>query len=127
NPAVSHQLQNIKDLGVSLAIDDFGTGYSNLSYLTRFKVDVLKLDKSFISRINHSPEHLAIVTAIIGMARILGLRTIAEGVEAEQECRLLKQLGCDYAQGFLWSKALPEPEFRALLARPCPVRTCIPG
>ncbi|MCB1638446.1 MAG: EAL domain-containing protein [Thiothrix sp.] len=127
NPAVSHQLQSIKDLGVSLAIDDFGTGYSNLSYLTRFKVDVLKLDKSFISRITHSPEHRAIVTAIIEMARILGLRTTAEGVEQEQECRLLKQLGCDYGQGFLWSRALPEAEFRALLAHQHRIRACIPG
>lgn len=111
NETVTSQLKSLKDLGVQLSIDDFGTGYSNLSYLINFKVDMIKLDKSFISKLDVSPEHLVVVKAVIQMAQILNLKVVAEGVESEAVKQILIDLGCDYAQGFLWSKALPDSQF----------------
>ena len=105
------QLDRLKKIGVSLAIDDFGTGYSNLSYLTRFNVDVLKIDRSFTYKIDHCEEDLAIVKAIITMANILGLITVAEGVENKDIWKVLQSLGCDLGQGFYWSKPIPEQEY----------------
>lgn len=111
NKLVKKQLTQLKALGVSLSIDDFGTGYSNMNYLTRLQVDALKLDRSFISQISHSEESLVIVTAIIRMAKVLGMKVVAEGIEQDAEKRLLLDLDCDYGQGFYWSKALPQDEF----------------
>ena len=108
---VKNQLKSLKKNGVKLSIDDFGTGYSNLSYLINFKVDTIKLDKSFVAKVNTSSEHLAVVKAIIQMAKILNLNVVAEGVESESVKRILIDLKCDYAQGFLWSRGLPESEF----------------
>ena len=105
------ELSRIKDLGVTLSIDDFGTGYSNLGYLTKFKVDTLKIDRSFITDINKSADNFAIVDAIIKMAKTLGLNVVAEGVETQLEWNVLKHLGCDQGQGFLWSKPLPSNDF----------------
>ena len=107
NTEVRSRLKALKDLGIKLAIDDFGTGYSNMNYLTRLKVDVLKLDKSFISEINVSTDSRVIVTAIIEMANVLGMKVIAEGVESIIQRNTLKDLGCNLGQGFLWSRALP--------------------
>jgi len=112
--AVLDELSRIKDLGLSLSIDDFGTGYSNLGYLTRFKVDYLKIDRSFITDLHEIPENIAIVDAIIKMANTLGLKVIAEGVETENEWSVLKKLNCDYGQGFLWSKPVPSKDFLKL-------------
>jgi len=111
NETVKNQLKSLKDLGIQLAIDDFGTGYSNLSYLINFKVDTIKLDKSFIFEVNTSPDHLAVVKAVIQMAQILNLKVVAEGVESDSVRKILTDLKCDFAQGFLWSKALPEYQF----------------
>ena len=111
NETVKNQLKSLKDLGIQLAIDDFGTGYSNLSYLINFKVDTIKLDKSFIFKVNTSPDHLAVVKAVIQMAQILNLKVVAEGVESHAVSKILVDLQCDYAQGFLWSSALPEHQF----------------
>lgn len=111
NETVKNQLKSLKDLGIQLSIDDFGTGYSNLSYLINFKVDTIKLDKSFISKVNSSSDHLAVVKAVIQMAQILNLRVVAEGVESDAVRKILTDLKCDFAQGFLWSKALPECQF----------------
>ncbi len=111
NKDMIDELSRIKDLGVTLSIDDFGTGYSNLGYLTKFKVDTLKIDRSFITDIHKSSENFAIVDAIIRMARALGLKIVAEGVETNQEWDVLKQLGCDQGQGFLWSKPLTSNGF----------------
>jgi len=108
------ELSRIKDLGLSLSIDDFGTGYSNLGYLTKFKVDYLKIDRSFITEIHKLPENIAIVDAIIKMANTLGLKVVAEGVETEQEWSVLKKLNCDLGQGFLWSKPVPSKDFLKL-------------
>lgn len=115
NKEVKTQLEALKKLGVSLAIDDFGTGYSNMNYLTRLKVDVLKLDHSFISQICHSDDYVVIVTAIIQMAKVLGMKVVAEGIETHAERKFLLGLNCDYGQGFLWSKAVNTDSFISLL------------
>lgn len=111
NVDVYNELIRIKELGVALSIDDFGTGYSNLGYLTKFKVDTLKIDQSFIRDIDSSSASLAIVNAIIKMAKTLGLSIVAEGVETQQEWDVLKKLGCDQGQGFFWSKPLSSIDF----------------
>ncbi|WP_158278884.1 putative bifunctional diguanylate cyclase/phosphodiesterase [Leucothrix arctica] len=115
NMEVRSRLKALKDLGIKLAIDDFGTGYSNMNYLTRLRVDVLKLDKSFISEINVSKDSRVIVTAIIEMANVLGMQVIAEGVESIIQRNTLRELGCGLGQGFLWSKALPNLALLAFL------------
>ena len=111
NETIKNQLKSLKDHGIQLSIDDFGTGYSNLSYLINFKVDTIKLDKSFIAQVNTSSDHLVVVKAVIQMAQILNLNVVAEGVESEAVKQILVDLKCDFAQGHLWSKALPECDF----------------
>ena len=108
---ILNELSRIKDLGVTLSIDDFGTGYSNLGYLTKLKVDSLKIDRSFVENIHKHPEHFGIVDAIINMGKALGLEIIAEGVETKQEWKVLQKLDCDYGQGYLWSKPLTSKGF----------------
>ena len=105
-------LQRLKNLGVKLAIDDFGTGYSNLSYLQRFQVDRLKIDRSFVQAIIDNQQDRAIVTAIIQMARSLHLHTTAEGIEDEPTRRVLAELGCDCGQGYLFSRPLTALAFQ---------------
>ncbi len=90
-----------------LVLDDFGTGYSSLAYLNRFPFDALKIDRSFVDALGIEQERTAIIEAIIGMARALSLDVIAEGVENEAQLSELRRLGCDYAQGHLFSPALP--------------------
>lgn len=111
NETVKSQLKSLKDLGVQLSIDDFGTGYSNLSYLIDLKVDKIKLDRSFIAKVNTSLDHFVIVKAVIQMAQVLGLRVVAEGIESEEVKQILIDLKCNDGQGYLWSKALPEEQF----------------
>nr|WP_270049591.1 EAL domain-containing protein [Thalassolituus pacificus] len=112
---ISRQLSAIHQMGVSFSIDDFGTGYSNLGYLRRFNASRLKIDKSFITDLGVSQRDEPLVRAIIQMAASLGLHSVAEGVEDEATLNLLRQLGCDEAQGYFWSRALPEHEFIAWL------------
>ncbi|RVU85492.1 phosphodiesterase [Leucothrix sargassi] len=123
NAEVRSRLKALKDLGLKIAIDDFGTGYSNMNYLTRLKVDVLKLDKSFISEVCVSNDSRVIVTAVIEMANVLGMRVIAEGIESSGQRDLLQSLGCSLGQGFLWSAALPSEALVQLLKRPMLVTT----
>lgn len=106
-------LHNLKQMGVKLAIDDFGTGYSNLSYLQRFQVDRLKIDKSFVSHIGSNEQNRAIVTAVIQMAHSLKLKVTAEGIEHQLVQRILKSLGCDHAQGYLFSRPVEADRFIA--------------
>ncbi len=108
-------IHELKALGVQLAIDDFGTGYASLSYLHRYPVDQVKLDRSFVSAIDEHGEGSAIARAVISMAHALGISVTAEGVETEAQLRGLRVLGCDRAQGFLFSPPLPADQFGALL------------
>jgi diguanylate cyclase (GGDEF)-like protein/PAS domain S-box-containing protein len=108
-------LEALSELGISLVLDDFGTGYSSLAYLNRFPFDALKIDRSFVDALGVEQERTAIVEAIVGMARALSLDVIAEGVENEAQLSELRRLGCDYAQGHLFSRALPAEKISALL------------
>ncbi len=112
-PEVLHAL---RERGVRVSIDDFGTGYSSLSYLSRFPVDALKIDQSFVRQITTTGEATKIVTAVIQMAHSLNLRVIAEGVETEAELAFLQEHECDEAQGYLYSRPIPADAFARLLA-----------
>lgn len=106
------KLYTLKELGISLSMDDFGTGYSSLSYLNKYPLDLLKIDKSFVMGMNQDDENKAIVKTIIAIAKQLDLKVIAEGVEGLEECRFLKEIGCEYAQGFYFSRPLPANDFK---------------
>ena len=106
-------LQTIRDMGVTIAIDDFGTGFSSLSYLAQLPVDTLKIDRAFVTDMTAGPERLALVATIINLAHSLKLTVVAEGVETEEQARLLRLLACDEMQGFLFSKPVPGEIFEA--------------
>jgi diguanylate cyclase (GGDEF)-like protein/PAS domain S-box-containing protein len=108
-------LNTLNVMGVRLAIDDFGTGYSSLSYLKQFAIDTLKIDRSFIKGITNDPDDATIVSAIIGMARGLGQRIVAEGIETAEQLAFLRIQGCHEGQGFYFSKPLPKADFAALM------------
>ena len=108
-------LEALSELGVRLVLDDFGTGYSSLAYLNRFPFDALKIDRSFVDGLGLEQERTAIVEAVIGMARALSLDAIAEGVESEEQLAELRRLGCDFAQGHLFSRPLAPDKVTKLL------------
>jgi EAL domain-containing protein (putative c-di-GMP-specific phosphodiesterase class I) len=103
------KLRQLRDLGVGVAIDDFGTGYSTFNYLQELPLDTLKIDRSFIHRLDGSAANLSTVRAIIGLAQQLGLKTVAEGVETEQNLSQLREIGCDLMQGFFLASPM-EPK-----------------
>ena len=107
-------LKKLRDMGITIAIDDFGTGQSSLSYLKNFPVDTVKIDKSFVSGVTTRPNDQSIVTAVLLLANQLGLRTIAEGVETEEQCTFLKKRGCAQLQGYLISRPLPPDQLREM-------------
>lgn len=108
-------MKQIKELGVMMSIDDFGTGYSSLSYLKRLPVDILKIDRAFISGVGTNREDDSLITAIVAMARSLNLCVVAEGVETVEQLEFLRDLGCEKIQGYLYSKPLPVDEFKSYL------------
>jgi diguanylate cyclase (GGDEF)-like protein/PAS domain S-box-containing protein len=112
----SAMLKEMKALGVLLGIDDFGTGYSSLSYLSRFPIDTLKVDSSFVSRIGEDKENLEIVRTIITLAHNLRMDVIAEGVETAEQLSQLRDLGCEYGQGYYFSRPVPAEEANHLIA-----------
>lgn len=110
-------LKRLKDVGVSLSVDDFGTGYSSLSYLKKLPVDIVKIDISFVREITRDQDAASIVTAITSLARSLNLKTIAEGVETEEQRNILHLLRCDMGQGYYFSPAIPPAEFDTFLTQ----------
>jgi diguanylate cyclase (GGDEF)-like protein/PAS domain S-box-containing protein len=115
--AMRSLLGAFKERGVTLSLDDFGTGYSSLSYLHQFPFDVLKIDRSFVIDMAESGEALRLVRSIIELGHDLGLEIVAEGVETEPQARLLRELGCDFIQGYLYSRPLEIAAADALIAR----------
>jgi len=106
-------LNQLKAIGFKIAVDDFGTGYSSLAYLKRFPLDLLKIDRSFIEEFTSSEDAQVIVKTIIFLGHSLGLKVIAEGVETEEQLRMLEEFGCDQVQGYLFSPPIPAEEFEA--------------
>jgi EAL domain-containing protein (putative c-di-GMP-specific phosphodiesterase class I) len=117
--AVLGRLQALRELGVRLAIDDFGTGYSSLSYLRWMPIDVLKMDKSFVDDLVGVQQHTALAGTIVGLARTLGMTTVAEGIERPEQADTLHGLQCELGQGFLFSAPLHPERFSALLLARC--------
>ena len=113
--SVTNKLLEYRDAGIQVAIDDFGTGYSSMAYLKKFDIDYLKIDQSFVAEIATDDNSRTIAESIIVMAHKLGLKVIAEGIETEAQLDLLRQAGCDYGQGFLFSAALPADGFEQML------------
>ncbi len=116
-PDVIKQLDQLRGLGMKVALDDFGTGYSALSYLKKFEIDILKIDRSFIRDIAEDPSDRAIVESIILMAKRLGIKLVAEGVETREQADLLAAAGCDMAQGYFFARPLPEAAFMAFVLK----------
>ena len=113
--STASMLQELRNMGVGLAVDDFGTGYSSLSYLAQFPIDTLKIDRSFVQKINANYESSSIVSAIIGMGKNLGLKVIAEGVETQEQSTYLVSQGCVEGQGYLLSAPISAAELASFL------------
>jgi diguanylate cyclase (GGDEF)-like protein len=110
-------LAGLRDAGLEIAIDDFGTGYCSLAYIARLPISVIKIDRTFITGMNDSPEGLAIVSSIIALAHSLKLKVVAEGVETEAQAQLLRLLACDQAQGYLFCRPVPASAIAELLRK----------
>lgn len=119
-------LNKIRDLGIKLSIDDFGTGYSSLSYLHRFPIDTLKIDRSFVGTMEDGSENGEIVRTVIALAKALNLNVIAEGIESIHQFHQLRILGCEYGQGYLFSRPLPVAEAEKLLQDPARWQNILP-
>ena len=115
-PFIMEQLIRMKELGISIAIDDFGTGYSSFSRLRTFPIDLIKIDIEFVRAISSNlHKDQAIIRSIIQLAKNLGLKVLAEGVETEEQLQFLKEQGCDFIQGFLFFTPLPVSSIKQLL------------
>jgi EAL domain-containing protein (putative c-di-GMP-specific phosphodiesterase class I) len=113
--AAGEALRLINNMGVNIAVDDFGTGYSSLHYLAKLPVDTLKIDRSFVVTMTTDPDSMAIVSTIISLAHTLGMKVVAEGVDAEEQTKYLKMMKCDEMQGYLFSRPLAAPQLIELL------------
>jgi EAL domain-containing protein (putative c-di-GMP-specific phosphodiesterase class I) len=111
------KIQALRDMGVNVAIDDFGTGYSSLAYLAQLPVNALKIDRAFVATMTSDVHSMTLVSTIISLAQALGLKVVAEGVETEEQAKMLRLLRCNELQGFLYSKPLPAAEVEAFLRR----------
>ncbi len=117
---VMERLQDLRRAGIGISLDDFGTGYSSLSYLQKYDIDYVKIDQSFVRNLVPASKDLALCKAIIVMAHELGMKVVAEGVETAEQRELLTAAGCDYGQGYLFSRPVPVVQFEALLASGVP-------
>jgi diguanylate cyclase (GGDEF)-like protein/PAS domain S-box-containing protein len=116
-------LQELRAIGVRLSIDDFGTGYSSLLYLRRYPVDFIKVDRTFVAGLDDDAHDEAIVSGVIGLGHAFGLEVVAEGVETANQAAILRRMGCDIGQGYLWSPAVPPDELVAVLGAIVPAST----
>jgi EAL domain-containing protein (putative c-di-GMP-specific phosphodiesterase class I) len=109
------KLSLLRDLDIHIAMDDFGTGYSSLSYLARLPISSVKIDRSFVSAMHTSPQDMSIVATIVALTRSLSIKVVAEGVETPEQHAALKDMGCNEAQGYLFSRPVPANEIAVLL------------
>ena len=116
NDRITNRLLEFRDANIQVSIDDFGTGYSSLSYLKNFDIDYLKIDQSFVRNLDQQQNDLALCEAMIVMAHKLGIQVIAEGVETKTQDRILRDIGCDYGQGYLYSRPISALDLTALIA-----------
>src|ERR1039457_390206 len=121
---VIRKLNSIRQLGVHVAIDDFGTGYSSLRYLARLPIDTLKIDRSFVTAMTDDADDMSIVSSIITLAQGLDLDVVAEGVETEEELKLLRLLRCDQMQGYLFSRPVAKEALEQLLRNEAAAEPC---
>ncbi len=105
----------LKQMGTTIAIDDFGVGQSPLVYLDRLDVDLIKIDRAFITDVDQSDSRQTIVSAMVGLGSQLGMKVLAEGVETEEEAAVIRGTGCHYGQGYLWARPVPAEEFQQVL------------
>jgi EAL domain-containing protein (putative c-di-GMP-specific phosphodiesterase class I) len=112
-------LRDLHDRGITLALDDFGTGYSSLSYLHRFPIQILKIDQSFVRGMDKQDDRKKILDAIVSLATSLGLELVAEGIELESQADYLRELGCEYGQGFHLGRPVPAQAMGELLDHEC--------
>ncbi len=110
-------IKELRDMGVQIAIDDFGTGYSSLSYLNDIPANLLKIDKTFVDGVNSSEKSKQYVAAIISLGHIMGYKVVSEGVEENDQLEILKQIGCDYIQGFIWGRPLMQNDVEKLVTQ----------
>jgi EAL domain-containing protein (putative c-di-GMP-specific phosphodiesterase class I) len=122
DPQTHAALSRLRAIGFNIALDDFGTGYSSLSYLQRYPINKIKIDRSFITNLGVDLEAEAVVTAIVKLARALGLSVIAEGVETEEQRARLNFVGCTDVQGYLFGKAVPASDITRMIAKPSDLR-----
>ncbi|MGR3593962.1 MAG: sensor domain-containing protein [Limimaricola soesokkakensis] len=121
---VENTLRQLRQAGILIALDDFGTGYASLTHLQKFPVDILKIDRSFVQNIGSAEGNTAIVDAIVGLGANLGMGVVAEGIETLEQARHLRQIGCSYGQGYLFSRALPASQVPAFLGGSAQERLC---
>ena len=112
---VSNILERLRGLGVRLALDDFGTGYSSLAYLRKLNVDIIKIDQSFVRDLERTGETQVIIQALVDMAKGMHKKLVVEGIETEEQATIIRELGCNYGQGYLFGKPLWEADARAMV------------